>query len=354
MRKFLFILSIVLLLASCATKAPETVIEPEVTEESKAEQGWVNKASTYALSGEQWDALFSKPTEEPAEEVQAEVIEEPIVEEVEAIVVAEAFPEAEEEPVGTTAISITEPVRIKEQPEPSAEILADIPEEQFVVEQEEVILPEMEYEFAGEDYRDLTWLFAEEEVSEVAEEPAVETVVVETIIEPEEEISADIITQLAQEYKELERIDMAEPELKDKVLAVLKENLLYIEIGVIVLLLAVLIARLVKRSKKAREQAQVTPEVDEGEEIDMTPSYYVDPNVAAKKPKEEPSKTESGSEKSREEESESEFKASRESDYGAMSESGEGADYEPEDESGYDSEDESEYEEDPGGWNDGF
>lgn len=378
MRRVLFILALALLLASCATTevdieaSAETVVESiEQISATRAQEAssWVNTPSSKSVSNEEWDALFNKPVEVaeepevlsgPVEEVVeettkvvAEVPVEPVIEELEAVSEAGQDFQAEESPVETTAISIAEPAEIKEQGEPSAEVLEPEPEEEFIVEQEEeIVLPEVEYEFAGEDYRDASFILEPEEEI-IITSPEVETVVVETGIEPEEKVNPNIIAEIAEEYKELEKTDMAKPSFKDRAVSFLKKNLLCLEliaIAILVVFIVVIFTKRTKKAKKARKEG-VKPEEDEGEEIDMTPSYYVSPNAEAER--EDVQAAGAGLERSREEESGSEVKASPNEaggEYGSENESY----YEPEDESGYDSEDESEVEEDPGGYDDGF
>ena len=375
MRKLLVFLLTLLLLVSCATKAPEVSLEPEAVveapvAETKTEsvsqpeaviaKAWVNVPSSTVLTDEEWDALFNKPKEvveepvgeasepleEPVEEITEEITEaleepeeiiEPVIEELTEVAESDGVIESDQNPVGTTVLSELETDGIDEQGEPSAEILADEMQEEFTVEpEEEIVMPEAEYEFAGEDYLDYSFILEEEEVV-LGNVPEVETVITEAIIEPEEKTDPNIVAEIAAEYKELEQIDMAKPSFKETALAFLKKNILYIELVFAVFIAVIVGVILAKRTKKARMQAEKAPEVDEGEEIDMTPGYYVDPNAAIDLPERPIAEV-----KTRADE--------QEADYGGEPES----EYEPEDESGYESEDDSEYEEDPGGYDDGF
>lgn len=375
MRKLLVFLLTLLLLVSCATKAPEVSLEPEAVveapvAETKTEsvsqpeaviaKAWVNVPSSTVLTDEEWDALFNKPKEvveepvgeasepleEPVEEITEEITEaleepeeiiEPVIEELTEVAESDGVIESDQNPVGTTVLSELETDGIDEQGEPSAEILADEMQEEFTVEpEEEIVMPEAEYEFAGEDYLDYSFILEEEEVV-LGNVPEVETVITEAIIEPEEKTDPNIVAEIAAEYKELEQIDMAKPSFKETALAFLKKNILYIELVFAVFIAVIVGVILAKRTKKARMQAEKVPEVDEGEEIDMTPGYYVDPNAAIDLPERPIAEV-----KTRADE--------QEADYGGEPES----EYEPEDESGYESEDDSEYEEDPGGYDDGF
>lgn len=375
MRKLLVFLLTLLLLVSCATKAPEVSLEPEAVveapvAETKTEsvsqpeaviaKAWVNVPSSTALTDEEWDALFNKPKEvveepvgeasepleEPVEEITEEITEaleepeeiiEPVIEELTEVAESDDVIESDQNPVGTTVLSELETDGIDEQGEPSAEILADEMQEEFTVEpEEEIVMPEAKYEFAGEDYLDYSFILEEEEVV-LGNVPEVETVITEAIIEPEEKTDPNIVAEIAAEYKELEQIDMAKPSFKETALAFLKKNILYIELVFAVFIAVIVGVILAKRTKKARMQAEKAPEVDEGEEIDMTPGYYVDPNAAIDLPEKPIAEV-----KTRADEQEAEYGGEPESEY------------EPEDESGYESEDDSEYEEDPGGYDDGF
>jgi hypothetical protein len=382
MKKILFLLLALLLLASCATRAPETGVqissEPVVeTEKVQKTEPWRWPAPTVrGLTEEEyqerWDAWMAsqnaqtETTEESVIEEVAEVIaEEKPSEELEAVLLVEELEEVEESPAGTDAISEIEPTEVNEPEEPSAEIpaetiveiLADETEEVAIPEEEDKIeLPALQFEFAGEDYRNLSWVLEPEEVIETEAIPPLETVIVEKTV-PEETVRAEEIAALAAEYKELEKIDMAKPSFKARLLTFAKEHILLIELGVLAVVAMVIAVIFIKRGRKVRAQAQEAPVIDEGEEIVMTPSYYTSPNAAAERSDTMSERSEAGSEDSREDGSGSEVKAEYKADYEPNYEAEykeEVSDYEPEDESGYDSEDESEYEEDPGGYNDGF
>lgn len=272
MRKFLIFVLFVLCCVSCATKAPEGVVETTPKAEMVAEPWLI--PSSQGLSEAQWDELFNKPVEP-----EPEVKELPIIEELEE---PEEVIEEVVEPIADKAIETVEPACEPDEEEvieaPPAVVLEDVPTEEFEIEpEEEVILPEMDYSFAGEDYRNLSWLFNEEESKvETAEVPQVETAIIETVVEVEE-VDPNVIAEIAEEYKELEEIDMARPSIKEQVISFLRANVLFLELGAISILIAILIVMLSKRKKKAKEQAEQKPEEDAGQEIDMTPGYYTSP-----------------------------------------------------------------------------
>ena len=385
-KNILLVLVTALLLVSCATRAPEVApqaqVEPVVKEEPETAETqdeepwyWINTARAVGLTDEEFAAyLISLGVTPKTEEVEKEPVSEEIAEvvaeeepseESEAVLLVGELEEVEESPAGTDAISEIEPTEVNELEEPSAEIpaetiveiLADETEEAIIPEEEDKIeLPELQFEFAGEDYRNLSWVLEPEEVVETEEVPPLETVIVEKTV-PEETVRAEEIAALAAEYKELERIDMAKPSFKTRVLTFAREHILFIELGVLAIVAIIIAVIFVKRGRKMRAQAQEAPVIDEGEEIVMTPSYYTSPNAAAERSDTMPKGSEAGSEDSREDEPESESKAEYKADYEPNYEAEyreEEPGYELEDESGYDSEDESEYEEDPGGYNDGF
>ena len=366
----LLILLFSLLLVSCATRAPEVApqaqVEPVVEEEPETAETqdeepwyWINTARAVGLTDEEFAAFLislgvtpetEEAEEEPVSEEIAEVVaEEEPSEESEAVLLVGELEEVEESPAGTDAISEIEPVQVEEQPEPSAEIPADILAYE-AEEEPEIELPELEFKFVGEDYRSLSLIF-EEEMS-IAETPSFTAVTIVDNTVPEETVSADVITALAIEYKELEKIDFAKPSFKSRVVTFLKEHILFIELGVLTILAAVIAIIFVKRGRKVRAQAQEVPVIDEGEEIVLIPRYYVSPNAALERSNVMPENSETDLENSREEKPESEPKAEHKAEYKAKygpEYSYEESNYELEDESGYDSMDDSVYEEDPGG-----
>ena len=362
----LLILLFSLLLVSCATRAPEVApqaqVEPVVEEEPETAETqdeepwyWINTARAVGLTDEEFAAFLislgvtpetEEAEEEPVSEEIAEVVaEEEPSEESEAVLLVGELEEVEESPAGTDAISKIEPTEVNESEEPSAEIRTYEAEEEPEIE-----LPELEFKFVGEDYRSLSLIF-EEEMS-IVETPSFTAVTIVDNTVPEETVSADVITALAIEYKELEKIDFAKPSFKSRVVTFLKEHILFIELGVLAILAAVIAIIFVKRGKKVRAQAQEVPVIDEGEEIVLIPRYYVSPNAALERSNAMPETSETDLENSREEKPESEPKAEHKAKYKAKywpEYSYEESNYELEDESGYDSMDDSEYEEDPGG-----
>ncbi len=266
MKYFLLFLLLNLLLASCATRAPEvdmsTVMSAELAVEEVVETAtesnnvwyWNTTPTAVSLSDEEWKELFGlqESAQKPSEQI---ISEESIIEKSSSVVeipIAEELSVTEENPVGTTAISETEPIGVEEQKEPSAEVQAEV----------------------------LTMTLAnvaEEEVFSAETPPfRAVTIVDETV--PEETVSADEITEIAAQYKALEKTDFAKPAFKDKVLSFLKEHLLYLEMSGLIILAVAIAVIFIKRGKKARAQAQETPVLDE------TLSFYKSPTIEVEEP----------------------------------------------------------------------
>lgn len=262
----ILVLLVLIVCVSCATA--ETSSETSKTNTAKAEtmqaEPWLYPSAT-SMSATQWDELFKKeepvieePTEEIIEDILEEVVETPEEEIEEEIAIEE---------------TIEEPVE-----ESSIKILEDEKEEEFVQEEEQIELPEMEWNFAGEDYRNISWL--------LEEEPAVETEKIQDIEKSAvveqgdwvEEMNPDLITEMAKEYKALEEVDMAQPSFKEKALSFFKNNLLYFELGGLLIVFLIVLKMLVSKAKKRHAEAQILPEEDEGVEVNMTPGYYESPN----------------------------------------------------------------------------
>lgn len=271
----IIILLVLLVCVSCATK--ETVKETEKAVETVQAEPWLYP-SVKNISASQWDELFKATEEEkPQETTEIPPVEEPIEEVVEKPV--EEAVEAIEETVEEVVESVKEESAVK--------ILAEEEEKPVVQEEEQIELPEMEWNFAGEDYRDLSWVLEEEPAVATTELQGIEKSTTTEQGQWVEEMNPDLITEMAKEYKALEEQDMVQPTFKEKVLAFVKQNLLYIEIAGLVIIFAIVLKVLVSRAKKRHEGALEKPVEDEGEEVDMTPSYYVSPNVVPQSYKDE-------------------------------------------------------------------
>lgn len=262
----ILVLLVLIVCVSCATA--ETSSETSKTNTAKAEtmqaEPWLYP-SAMSMSAAQWNELFKK--EEP-------VIEEPKEELIEEI--PEEVTETLEEEVGEEIVIeevIEEPVE-----ESSIKILEDEKEEETTQEEEQIVLPEMEWNFAGEDYRSLSWLLEEEPAVETEEIQDIEKSAVVEQGDWVEEMNPDLITEMAKEYKALEEVDIAQPSFKEKALSFFKNNLLYFELGGLLIVFLIVLKMLVSKAKKRHAEAQVVPEEDEGVEVNMTPGYYESPN----------------------------------------------------------------------------
>lgn len=269
-----------LVCVSCATK--ETAKETEKAVETVQAEPWLYP-SVKNISTSQWDELFKATEEEkPQETPEIPLVEEPIEEVVEKPV--EEATEAIEETVEEV---VEEVIEEPEKEESAVKILAEEEEKPVIQEEEQIELPEMEWNFAGEDYRDLSWVLEEGPAVETTELQGIEKSTTTEQGQWVEEMNPDLITEMAKEYKALEEQDMAQPTFKEKVLAFVKQNLLYIEIAGLVIIFAIVLKVLVSRAKKRHEGTLEKLVDDEGQEVDMTPSYYVSPNVVPQSYKDE-------------------------------------------------------------------
>lgn len=256
-------------MVGCATSRPEVApsvetLQEEVTREMTA-PSWLVTPSASVMSDEEFTKL--------QERVTVSIIEEPeeTVEEIpeEIIEIAQPVEEVVEEPVEEVAEEVIEEEILKEEvvEESLVNILADEVEETYIPEQEELTkMPEMEYEFAGEDYRNLDFVLEEEPQIELNNMDGIENAQVITYGEYVEEINPEIITAMASEYQALEEIDMAEPTTKEKVLSFVRDHMLIIEMVILFLAVTICIRIVVKRTKKTSQEKKEEV-ADEGEEI---------------------------------------------------------------------------------------
>ena len=256
-------------MVGCATSRPEVApsvetLQEEVTREMTA-PSWLVTPSASVMSDEEFTKL--------QERVTVSIIEEPeeTVEEIpeEIIEIAQPVEEVVEEPVEEVAEEVIEEEILKEEvvEESLVNILADEVEEIYIPEQEELTkMPEMEYEFAGEDYRNLDFVLEEEPQIELNNMDGIENAQVVTYGEYVEEMNPEIITAMASEYQALEEIDMAEPTTKEKVLSFVRDHMLIIEMVILFLAVTICIRIVVKRTKKTSQEKKEEV-ADEGEEI---------------------------------------------------------------------------------------
>jgi large-conductance mechanosensitive channel len=267
--KSFFIFIILISMVGCATSRPEVApsvetLQEEVTREMTA-PSWLVTPSASVMSDEEFTKL--------QERVTVSIIEEPeeTVEEIpeEIIEIAQPVEEVVEEPVEEVAEEVIEEEILKEEvvEESLVNILADEVEEIYIPEQEELTkMPEMEYEFAGEDYRNLDFVLEEEPQIELNNMDGIENAQVVTYGEYVEEMNPEIITAMASEYQALEEIDMAEPTTKEKVLSFVRDHMLIIEMVILFLAVTICIRIVVKRTKKTSQEKKEEV-ADEGEEI---------------------------------------------------------------------------------------
>lgn len=275
------------LLVGCATAKDEEVETKEGSVEDSPyisqiteRQPW-GVPSASEMTQEQWDAMFppkedapeivedAAPTDELSSIEEPDVSDEPVEESIEENL----------EEVGSEESLVYE--REKE-PDVSF-ILPDVEESYVPPAEESVEMPEMEYSLAGEDYRSLSWIFDEDEtpdakaIDRIEEVPAVRT---DGWVE---DVNPDLIGEMAEEYAQLEKVDMARPDAWSTVLSFVKGNLLWFEVGGIALLFVVSASVVASNAAKRRSKEKESPVEDEGQEIDMTPgSYYASPTVYPK------------------------------------------------------------------------
>lgn len=259
--KSLFILLVLVSLVGCATAKTEPITETiqEEVEREMTAPAWLVTPSASVMSDEEFAKLQERVTvsiiEEPEETI--EVVGPPVEEIVEEVV---------EKPAKEIVEEVVEPVEEVVE-ESLVNILADKAEEPFIPEQEKIVeMPEVEYEFAGEDYRDLSFVLEKEPQVELSNIEGIENTQVVTYGEYVEEINPEIITAMSEEYKALEEIDMAEPTMQEKLLKFAQKHLLIIEVVILVLAVLLCIRVIVKRNKKATNE-QKEEVADEGEEI---------------------------------------------------------------------------------------
>ena len=259
-------------MVGCATSRPEVApsvetLQEEVTREMTA-PSWLVTPSASVMSDEEFTKLQERVTVSIIEDPE-EIVEEPVEEIFEEIIeIAQPIEEVVEEPVEEVAEEVVEePVEEEVVEESLVNILADEVEETYIPEQEELTeMPEMEYEFAGEDYRNLDFVLEEEPQIELNNMDGIENAQVVTYGEYVEEMNPEIITAMASEYQALEEIDMAEPTTKEKVLNFVQDHMLIIEMVILFLAVAICIRIVIKRTKKTSQEKKEEV-ADEGEEI---------------------------------------------------------------------------------------
>lgn len=288
MRRFLLALVAAALLVGCATAKDEEV---ETKEESVEDSPYISQIneqqpwgvpSASEMTQEQWDAMFppkedvpeivedAAPTDELSSIEEPDASDEPVVESI----------EANPEDIESEESSVYE-TETETEGEPDVSFVLPEVEESYVPPAEESVeMPEMEYSLAGEDYRSLSWIFDEDEtpdakaIDRIEEVPAVRTDVWV------EDVNPDLIGEMAEEYAQLEKVDMAKPDVWSTVLSFVKGNLLWFEVGGIALLFVVSASVVASNAAKRRSKEKESPVEDEGQEIDMTPgSYYASPTV---------------------------------------------------------------------------
>ena len=268
---------ILLLVASCKTPETQVAEEPDVPAQQPA--SWSPPSATATvMTDEQWSELMRSAESKKTEQDSAPVSETPMSEDAEdpedtepvVIPVEEepeyvpepenaGTPETEEEDQGIMILpDMDTSVRIDMEPEPASE------------------LPELEdYVLAGEEQPSWAWLTSAETepvpTTSIDEVIASGPVVVEGSGAIVEDVNPDIITQRAREYEDLAR-QMEYPSFADRLISWAKTNLLWLEVGflivVAIIVLAVVISRIGKRRRSS--PAEVSDDND-SEEVDMTP-----------------------------------------------------------------------------------
>lgn len=289
MRRFLFALMAAALLVGCATAKDETVEDreepigdsPYISQITQQQPWGVPSASE--MTQEQWDAMFPQEEALPESEENSDLAEEfSKAEEPDASADATTEDPVVEESLKEVGEEGSPSHGTEEEEDVSCVVLSE--EESLAPSEETSIeMPEMEYSLAGEDYRSLSWIFDEDEtpdakaIDRIEEVPAVRTDVWV------EDVNPDLIGEMAEEYAQLEKVDMAKPDVWSTVLSFVKGNLLWFEVGGIALLFVVSASVVASNAAKRRSKEKESPVEDEGQEIDMTPgSYYASPTVYPK------------------------------------------------------------------------
>ena len=259
-------------MVGCATSRPEVAPSVETLQEEVAREmtapAWLVTPSASVMSDEEFTKLQERVTVSIIEEPE-EIGEEPIEEVSEEIIeITKPVEEIVEESTEEVAEEVIEEELVEEIVEENlVSVLADEVEETYIPEQEEFTeMPEMEYEFAGEDYRNLDFVLEEEPQIELNNMDGIENAQVVTYGEYVEEMNPEIITAMASEYQALEEVDMAEPTTKEKVLSFIQDHMLIIEMAILFLAIAICIKIVVKRTKKTSQEKKEEV-ADEGEEV---------------------------------------------------------------------------------------
>ena len=277
------------LLVGCATAKDEAVetkegfIEdsPYISQITQQQPWGVPSASE--MTQEQWDAMFP-----PKEDVQETVEDTAPPEELLNVEEPDAsIDEDIEEPLGERLAEVEgEEVPAYEtevESDASYVVLPELEENYVPPVEESVEMPEMEYSLAGEDYRSLSWIFDEDETPDSKDIDRIEEVPIVRSDGWVDDVSSDLIGEMAKEYAQLEKIDMAKPDVWSSVVSFVKGNLLWFEVGGLALLFVVSAFVVTANAAKRRFKEKEKPVEDEGQEIDMTPgTYYASPTVYPK------------------------------------------------------------------------